>query len=157
MKSLVNFLYRVKSRKERFARRFPGEEILYASGSKGIRRKREIPVRIGPAWAFARRSVLILSTGRLVAGNWNIPLETIRAARLLRISGLFGSAGMILSVETNSGEYYQFGLMHHKTLLEQTALPLEQEDAKLQFSLLLFGIRLAATAYLAYIVLRTWL
>ena len=156
MRSLVNFLYRTRSRVAAFNSRFPGETVLFAGGSKGFRRKKELPARFGPEWIFSRRAVLILSDHRLVAGNWNIPLDSIRAADLYDFRGLY-SRGLLLKIETSAGEFFQFGLMHDDTLLEQSALPLTAEPAKLSFSVVSVLIRLLAACYLGFYIYRYWL
>lgn len=135
LKGLVDLLYGVERAKTNYARANPTEKILAADGSKGITTKGEKEIERGLDWVTSQRAVVLLTNKKIKCGQWEIPLENIETAQLLKIRSLFGP-GQVLRVKTKDGSHYQFGMQLNPEWANQNALPLTIEHGQIKTSTL---------------------
>jgi hypothetical protein len=153
MKRVIDFIYGVNRAKKAFAASHPGETILAADASKGIMTDGPKPIEKGASWVGAQRAVIILSDKRIKCGKWDIPLEEIVEATLVRLHTRI-SGGQVLKISTRGNRHFQFGMMSNKQWEEQNALPLSIEKGKVSYSLFSIIIRVLLVAFLAYYLYR---
>jgi hypothetical protein len=151
-KAIVDLFYGIDRVKKNYQRLNPSENILAADGAKGIKTTGDKEIETGTQWIGAKRAVIMLTDQRIKCGDWNIPLETIQTAKLLKIASLFGQ-GQILKIQTNDSQHYQFGMQINPAWLKQDVLPLVLEEAKVKVSTFSWIVRVLA---LGYIVYRLW-
>lgn len=144
LKKLVDLVYMSPIKLNKFRKKYPKDKIIAYGGSKGIKLDSEEDVKRGVNWLTSKRSLFILSNQRIIAGNWEIDIESIKEAQLL----CYGT-GMVLKMETTKGEFYQFGLQYIKELLNQDKLEIKLTDSKVKYSL--FSIILRAIAIIILI------
>ncbi|WP_299409394.1 hypothetical protein [Acaryochloris sp. IP29b_bin.148] len=133
-------LYLVPLRLWQFKHQHPQTNILVSGVTKARKVAANSPVQYDLKWIRARRGMLVLTATDLVCGNWTIPLETIREAILLDLTG-----GYVLKVFTSTGEQYQFGLNKNADWKTQSVLPLTHQKGSIEYStqsLILRGIAL---------------
>jgi hypothetical protein len=151
-KAFVDFLYLVPLQLFLFRRNNPSLQIIVYGACKGRKFRQSKDIQIAPGWMWARRQALILNNKALVCGDWVIRLGTIKDAVLTKING---SSGCVLSVTTETGEHYQFGLQYIPAWETQTTLPLRFEyQTRIPMSLISMLIRVIIVAYLVYYVLQ---
>lgn len=155
LKGLVDLIYGVGRAKSNYSKTNPTEKILAADGSKGITTKGDKGIERGLDWVTSRRAVLLLTDKQIKCGNWEIPLENIETAQLLKINSLFGS-GHVLKLKTKDERHYQFGMQFNPEWTNQNVLPLTIEHGHvktLTFSLIM---RLILVGYIIYWLLETF-
>ena len=148
-KSLVDVVYAVARGKSKYERDNPDEKVLAADGSKAIMTRGDQDIERGLAWAGSKRAVVMLTNKRLKGDQWDIPLENIQTARLLKIGSLFGQ-GQVLKLKTKDNEHYQFGMQFNPAWVAQKVLPLTLEQGQVKTSALSWVVRLIAIGYLVY-------
>jgi len=136
LKKLVDLIYLSPFKLSQFKKKYPNESLIGYGGTKAIILDCEEDVKRGTKWLAARRALFIMSDKRIVAGDWEIGLESIIKAQIL----CYGS-GMVLKLETAEGDFYQFGLQYIKTLLVQEHLEIELINSKVKYSLLSIMLR----------------
>jgi hypothetical protein len=155
-REIANGLYLVSSQVQQYRARNNHVPVLAAGATKARKMHKAEEVRSGAGWITARRATLILTKEKLVCGSWEIPLVSIKEARLLRVKSMFAKA-FVLKVSAEEG-YYQFGLQYDPTWENQTALPLIIEDGKINRSPVLSLLRaLVWLCLLAMCGLSFWL
>ncbi len=150
---LTQLLYRTGARRRAFERAHPDEPVLAAGATKAVRAKADSPVQRGARWVVARRAVLLATEQRLVCGDWEIPVEEIERAAVVRFRSTF-SRGLVLKIATKGGEHYQFGLNLDDVWLEKLPFEAEVHSAPLRSSVFSVVIRLFLIAYLAWMAWR---
>lgn len=149
LKKITDFIYRTNSVRRKISANHPDESVLAANASKGIMTKENNDIKRGFDWATSQRAVLLLTNKRLICGEWDIPLEIIETAELVKIHTSFGT-GQVLKLTTNDQDNFQFGMQLNKEWTEQTALPLTLEKGKLKHSLYSIIVRLILVGYIIY-------
>ena len=110
-------------------------------GNKDIKR--------GLDWVTSQRSVILLTDKRVKCGQWDIPLDNIASAELLKINTTFGP-GQVLKITTKDQENFQFGMQMNHEWTTQKVLPLTFEKGKLKYSLFSIIIRIILLAIAIY-------
>jgi hypothetical protein len=154
-KAVVDLFYGVNRAKKNYQRLNTSEKVLAADGAKGIKTQGDKAIETGAQWIGAKRAVVMLTDQRIKCGDWNIPLDTIKTANLLKIGSLFGQ-GQILKIQTNDSQYYQFGMQFNPEWVNQDVLPLAMEEAKLKVSTFSWTVRVLAVGYIVYRLLRAF-
>jgi len=155
LKAIVDLFYGVNRVKKNYQQLNPSETVLAADGAKGIKTQGDKEIETGAQWIGAKRAVVMLTDQRIKCGDWNIPLETINTAKLLKIASLFGQ-GQILKIQTNDSQYYQFGMQFNPEWVNQNTLPLAMEEARLKVSTFSWIVRGLALGYIVYRLLRAF-
>ena len=150
---LTQLLYRTEAKRRAFLRAHPDEPLCAAGASKAIRVDSDRPVGRGARWVVARRAVLLVSDERLVCGDWEVPVEDIEQAVILRLKSTSGR-GIVLKIATRGGQHYQFGLLHDDAWFERLPFPVEVQDGSLRYSAFSIVLRLFLIAYLVWVVWR---
>ena len=153
LRILVDVAYLVPFKVKRFHTKHPNETVLVAGGSKAIRLKEDQKVSRGAKWIVAKRGVLILSDKRLVCGSWNIELDQIVNAQILKTKSFFVKA-LVLKIETKEVQHYQFGLQYDPKWIAQKVLPVKIEEGKIAYSLFSIIIRLALLGYIIWWIIQ---
>jgi hypothetical protein len=135
--------YHVQKYKEKDA----NAVILAAGATKAQKLDKDVDVRYEVGWVTARRAVLILTNDKLICDTWEIPISSIKDAKLLRIKSLFAKA-FVLKVSSSDGYHYQFGLQYDSAWERQTALKLVIENGKIKYSLFSIIYRIVVWAFL---------
>ncbi|MDO1451675.1 hypothetical protein Q0590_35710 [Rhodocytophaga aerolata] len=149
LKEFVDFTYGVGRAKRNYLIANPNEIILAADGSKSIMTNGSQTITKGIDWVTSQRAVVILTDKRIKSGKWDIPLEKVEQAQLLKIGSLFGS-GQVLKIQTKDNEYYQFGMQLNPDWTNQQSLPLTLEKGEVKYSFFSIVVRVVAVAYLIY-------
>lgn len=155
LKGLVDLIYGVGRIKTNYSKNNPTERILAADSSKGITTKGDKEIERGLDWVTSQRAVVLLTDKRIKSGRWDIPLETIETARLLKVNSLFGQ-GQVLKLETKDSNHYQFGMQCNPEWTSQTVLPLTLEKGQIKTSPFSLIVRLILAGYIIYWLLRTF-
>ncbi len=139
--------------RRKFSLENPDEKVLAADGSKGIMTKGESDVKRGLAWVTSQRAVVLLTDKRIKCRKWNIPLEEISSAKLIRINTTFGPV-QVLKVTTKNQDHFQFGMQLNDEWTDQKILSLNIEKGKLKYSLFSIAVRLILIGYIAYWIIE---
>ena len=149
LKKITDFIYGTEQIKLKFLTDHRDEKVLAADASKGIMTKEKNEVKRGFDWVTSQRAVVLLTDKRIKCGQWDIPLEIIKNAELVKIHTTFGP-GQVLKITTNEQDNFQFGMQMNKEWTEQKVLPLTLEKEKLKNSLFSIIIRLILVGYIIY-------
>lgn len=133
-KKLVDIIFRVSYKMKKFKLKFPNDKIITASGTKALHGKIEEDLTYNVKWITSVRNVLILTDKRLYSGKWNIELDQIEEANLVKIKQLLIS-GFVLKIRTKDQNFYQFGLQYDPIWLDQNILDMKIEEGKVKMSL----------------------
>ena len=152
LKALVDLIYRTNSKRKRFESQ-NNENVLVADASKGIITKQNNEITRGADWIVSQRSVILLTDKQIVCGKWQIPIDNISNATLVKIKSLLGG-GQVLKIDTNDNESYQFGMQVNDEWINQNVLNLTVENGKVKTSTFSWIIRIVAVGYLIYLLLQ---
>ena len=130
-------------------------KTLAADGSKGITTKGDKGIEQGLHWVTSQRAVVLLTDKKIKCGQWDIPLENIETAQLLKINSLFGP-GQVLKLKTKDEIHYQFGMQFNPEWTNQSVLPLTLEQGQIRTSTFSLIMRLILVGYIIYWLLRTF-
>jgi hypothetical protein len=155
LKGLVDLIYGVERVKSNYAKANPTEKILAADGSKGITTKADKGIERGLDWVTSQRAVVLLTDKKIKCGRWDIPLENIETAQLLKINSLFGP-GQVLKLKTKDDGHYQFGMQFNPEWTNQNVLPMTIEQGQVKTSTFSLIMRLILVGYIIYWLLRTF-
>jgi hypothetical protein len=153
LKKITDFIYGTGRVRLKFSTDNPNERVLAADASKGIMTKENNEIKRGFDWTTSQRAVLLLTNKRLKCGEWDIPLEKIDSAELVKINTTFGP-GQVLKITTNDQDNFQFGMQMNQEWTKQSALPLTLEKGKLKYSLYSIIIRLILVGYIIYWIIE---
>lgn len=153
MKRLADLIYGVKSAKRKYLQSNPDEVILAADGSKGIKTKGDKDLERGMDWITSQRAVILLTDKRIKSGSWDILLEEVETAQLLKVDSLFG-AGQVLKIGTRDKINYQFGMQANPDWTSQTMLPVTLQNGHLKTSVFSWLVRMFLVGYIAYRLLQ---
>lgn len=149
LKQIADLFYATQQAKKNFQLAHPDEQVLAADASKGIVTQGETAVERGFDWVKSQRAVILLTEKRIKCGKWDIPLETISAAKLVRVKTLMGS-GQVLKITTIDQTNYQFGMQWNPEWMEQKVLPLSLEKGKQKYSVYSIVVRLLLAGVILY-------
>lgn len=152
LKALVDLIYGTNSKRKRFESQ-NNESVIAADASKGIITKQNDNITRGADWIVSQRAVILLTEKQIVCGKWQIPIENITNATLVKIKSLFGG-GQVLKIDTNDNENYQFGMQVNDEWINQNTLNLTVENGKVKTSPFSWIIRIVAVGYLIYLLLQ---
>ena len=153
-KQITDFIYGTQRVRRRYEAQNPDERVVAADASKGTRGGEDTVVRRGLNWVASQRAVILLTDKRIVCGKWDIPLDTIIGAQLLRVKTLLGSAH-VLKIATNEQSFFQFGMQRNDEWDDQEVLPLTVSQGRLRYSPFSLVVRIALIGYLVYrLILR---
>ncbi|MFV0590607.1 MAG: hypothetical protein ACK5M7_04425 [Draconibacterium sp.] len=152
LKLLVDWVYRTNSKRKNFEAQH-NEKVLAADASKGITTKQNDSIDRGAAWMVSQRAIIMLTNKRIICGKWDIPVEKISKASLVKIKSLFGG-GQVLKIDTFDNESYQFGMQVNDEWINQTALQLTVENGKVKIFTLSTVVWILALGYLLYLLLQ---
>jgi hypothetical protein len=148
LKGLVDLFYRTKSVRSKFEHDNPEERVLAADGTKGIITEEESDIQRGTDWVVSKRAVILLTNKKIKCDTWEIPLENIKNAELVKVKSLYGTA-QILKIKTNE-KNYQFGMQINPEWTNQDKLQLDIKDGKIKTSFFSVVIRIVLIGYLIY-------
>jgi hypothetical protein len=154
LKGLVDLIYGVGRTKANYLKNNPSEKILAADGSKGITTKGDEGIERGLDWVTSQRAVVLLTDKKVKCGQWDIPLENIASAQLLKINSVFGP-GQVLKLKTKDDTHYQFGMQFNPEWTDQKVMPLKLEKGQVKTSTFSLVVRLILIGYIIYWLLRT--
>lgn len=149
MKTLVDVVYRYKTKLKNFQDKYPKDTIIAYGGCKGIKLNNDRNVKSGLKWLLSRRGFFILTNKRIVLGNWEILIDDVKRAELVK-----GGGGMILKIAKSESEHYQFGLQHINELLDQNVLDIAIVKHSVNVSIHSIIIRIALAAYIGYTLFK---
>lgn len=152
LKALVDLIYGTNSKRKRFESQ-NNESVIAADASKGIITKQNDNITRGADWIVSQRAVILLTEKQIVCGKWQIPIDNITNATLVKIKSLFGG-GQVLKIDTNDNESYQFGMQVNDEWINQNTLNLTVENGKVKTSPFSWIIRIVAVGYLIYLLLQ---
>lgn len=152
LKALVDLFYGTNSKRKRFESQ-NNESVIAADASKGIITKQNDNITRGADWIISQRAVILLTEKQIVCGKWQIPIDNITNATLVKIKSLFGG-GQVLKIDTKDNESYQFGMQVNDEWINQNTLHLTVENGKVKTSPFSWIIRIVAVGYLIYLLLQ---
>jgi len=152
LKAFVDLIYGTNSKRKRFESQ-NNEKVIAADASKGIITKQNNDITRGADWIVSQRAVILLTEKRVVCGKWQIPIDKISNATLVKIKSLLGS-GQVLKIDTKDNESYQFGMQVNDEWINQKALNVTVENGKVKTSTFSWIIRIVAVGYLIYLLLQ---
>lgn len=152
LKSFADFVYRTNSKRKQFES-LHHEKVLAADASKSIKTDNNQDITRGANWVVAQRAVILLTEKQIVCGKWQIPLDSISKATLVKVKSMLGS-GQVLKIDTVNNECFQFGMQLNDEWTNQQVLKLEVEEGKMKLSVFSWAVRIIAIAYLLYFLLR---
>ena len=152
LKAFVDLIYGTNSKRKKFESQ-NNENVLAADASKGIITKQNNDITRGADWIVSQRAVILLTERQVVCGKWQIPIDNISNATLVRIKSLFGG-GQVLKIDTKDNESYQFGMQVNDEWIKQNTLILTVENGKVKTSTFSWIIRIAAVGCLIYLLLQ---
>ena len=153
LKKITDLIFGTKSVKNNFSTNYPGEKILASDASKGFRTEQEEDIKYGSNWTTSQRAIIILTDKRIKCGQWEIRLDEIENAKLVKVSSMFIPV-YILKLKTTNKGYFQFGMQMNQEWVNQTVLPLELEEGKLKYSYFSLAIRIFIIAYLVHWIIK---
>lgn len=148
---IVNIIYGTNRAVNKFLLYHPDEQVIAASGVKGVKSTPKSEVDTGAKWIVSRRAVAILTDKRIKCGDWDIPLSSINSAELINLRGLI-SKGQLLNISTEDNVGYQLGMQLNKDWLNSDHLKLEYLDKEIKISTFSWVMRIALLTYLAYLL-----
>lgn len=152
LKAFVDLIYGTNFKRKRFESQ-NNEKVIAADASKGIITKQNSDITRGADWIVSQRAVILLTEKRVVCGKWQIPIDNISNATLVKIKSLLGG-GQVLKIDTKDNESYQFGMQVNDDWINQKALNLTVENGKVKASTFSWIIRIVAVGYLIYLLLQ---
>lgn len=152
LKALVDLIYGTSSKRKRFESQ-NNENVIASDASKGIITKQNKDITRGADWIVSQRAVILLTEKQIVCGKWQIPIDNISNATLVKIKSLFGG-GQVLKIDTKDNESYQFGMQVNDEWINQNILNLTVENGKIKTSPFSWIIRIVAVGYLIYLLLQ---
>lgn len=152
LKAFVDLIYGTNSKRKRFESQ-NNEKVIAADASKGIITNQNNDITRGADWIISQRAVILLTEKRVVCGKWQIPIDNISSATLVKIKSIFGG-GQVLKIDTKDNESYQFGMQVNDEWINQKALNLTVENGKVKTSTFSWIIRIVAVGYLIYLLLQ---
>lgn len=152
LKALVDLIYGTNSKRKRFESQ-NNESVIAADASKGIITKQNDNITRGADWFVSQRAVILLTEKQIVCGKWQISIDNITNATLVKIKSLFGG-GQVLKIDTKDNESYQFGMQVNDEWINQNTLNLTVENGKVKTSPFSWIIRIVAVGYLIYLLLQ---
>lgn len=145
IKSIVDFIYGTNRVKRKYLRNHPHEKVYASDGTKAIITKGDQDIQRGFNWVIAKRAIILLTDQRIKCGKWNILLENIKNAELIKFH-----RGQVLKIETNEQVNYQFGMSPNPEWENQSVLPLSIKKTSLKYSWYSIIVRLLLVAYIIY-------
>lgn len=152
LKALVDLIYGTNSKRKRFESQ-NNVSVIAADASKGIITKQNNDITRGTDWIVSQRAVILLTEKQIVCGKWQIPIDNISSATLVKIKSLLGG-GQVLKIDTKDNKSYQFGMQANDEWTNQNSLNLTVENGKVKTSTFSWIIRIAVVGYLIYILLQ---
>lgn len=152
LKAFVDLIYGTNSKRKKFESQ-NNEHVIAADASKGIITKQNSDIKRGTDWIVSQRSVIFLTERQIVCGKWQIPIDNISNASLIKIKSLFGR-GQVLNIDTKDNQSYQFGMQTNDEWINQNTLDLTVEDGEVKTSAFSWIIRIVAVGYFVYILLQ---
>jgi len=149
LKKITDFIYRTGRARRKHSAEHPDEQVVAADASKGIMTQGDGDIERGLDWVTSQRAVVLLSNKRIKCGQWDIPLENIVNAQLVKINTTFGP-GQVLKISTKDQDNFQFGMQMNQEWTNQSFLPLTLEKGKLKFSLYSIVVRLVLLGFIIY-------
>ncbi|WP_207434538.1 hypothetical protein [Sabulibacter ruber] len=149
LKKITDAIYGTEKVRRNYSTQYPNETVLAADASKGIMTKGNKATQRSLDWATSQRAVVLLTDKRVKCGKWDIPLDSIESAQLVKINTTFGP-GQVLKLETKDKENYQFGMQMNREWTEQNVLPITLESGSVKYSLISIALRLLLVGYLFY-------
>ncbi|HBD94751.1 MAG: hypothetical protein A2015_01550 [Spirochaetes bacterium GWF1_31_7] len=156
IRKVTNFIYNTKSKRKKFVFSYPDEKIILCDAAKGVKLKNDKVPEYGKEWVIAKRCALLISEKQIIAGNWNINISDIKEAEVIKFGTIYGK-GMVLKINTNNNEYYQFGLQYNKVLEEQNIITINIKKQELKLSIFSLLIRLLALGFLLYYIITKFI
>lgn len=148
LKRISDAIYGTVRIKQQFLNDHPDETVLASDASKSVMTTSEQEVSRGLNWVTSQRAVVLLTNRRLVCEQWDIPLDHIKKAQLMKYISVFGS-GQVLKITTVENDNFQFGMQLNSECTEQDALPLFLEKAALKSTIVSIVLRIVLLAILA--------
>lgn len=133
LKTIVDFFYRTNSRRKKFEAE-NNVKTLAADAAKGIITINNADITRGSKWALSQRLIIFLTDKKLVCGKWNIPIENIDSATMVKFKSIFGG-GQVLKIDTIDKKSYQFGMQVNDEWRNQKALNITFENGKVKTSI----------------------
>lgn len=149
--NIINIIYGTSRAVNKFQLAHPDEQVIAASGVKGVKSSPKSEVETGAKWIVSRRAVAILTDKRIKCGDWDIPLSSINSAELINLRSLI-SRGQLLNFATKDNVGYQLGMQPNKDWLNSDHLKLEYSDKKIKISTFSWVMRITLAIYLAYLI-----
>lgn len=149
LKKIIDTIYGTGRVRKKYLLQNPNETVLAADASKGIITKGNKDVQRSLEWATSQRAVVLLTDKRIKCGKWDIPLDSIASAQMIKVNTVFGP-GLVLKLETKNNENYQFGIQMNREWKVQNVLPLTLENGSVKFSLVSIVLRLILFGFLIY-------
>ena len=153
LKKITDFIYGTQRVKRKYLSEHPDEKVFAADASKGILTKGESGIIRGFDWVTSQRAVVLLTDKRIKCGKWDISIDKIADAKLVKINSTFGS-GQVLKIHTTDDDNFQFGTQMNHEWTTQKVLPLTFEKGKLKYSLFSIIIRIILLAYVIYWIIE---
>lgn len=152
LKTFVDLIYGTDS-KRRSYESLNNETVFAADAAKGIITKQNKDIIRGTDWIVSQRALILLTEKQIVCGKWEIPIDRISNATLVKIKSLFGG-GQVLMIDTKENERFQFGMQLNDEWVNQKLFDLTVENRKVKTSAFSWVIRLVAIGFLAYWLLQ---
>ena len=130
LKDIVDFFYRTNSRRNKFESKNK-VKTLAADAAKGIITVNNADITRGSEWVLSQRAIIFLTDKAVFCGKWNIPIESIDSASMVRFKSIFGG-GQVLKINTIDKKSYQFGMQVNDEWRNQKALNITFEDGKVK-------------------------
>ncbi|OHD07950.1 MAG: hypothetical protein A2086_01470 [Spirochaetes bacterium GWD1_27_9] len=156
IRKITNIIYNSNSIRKKYLLENPSEKIIMCDASKSVKLDEDKTPEYGKEWITAKRCVFIFSDKKIKAGKWEIPINQIDNAELIKFSTLYGK-GMVLKISTIQNEYYQFGLQYNKEIENQNILNFKISEQKLKLSLFSIIIRIIAISFLIYYIITKFI
>lgn len=149
LKKITDSIYGTQKVKQKYLSEHPDEKVFASDASKGILTKGERSIVRGFDWVTSQRAVLLLTDKRIKCGRWDIPIDKIADAKLVKFNSTFGT-GQVLKIRTTDDDNFQFGMQMNHEWTAQKVLLLTSEKGKLKYSLFSIIIRIILVAYAIY-------
>ena len=98
IKAFVDLIYGANSKRKRFESQ-NNEIVISSDASKGIFTKQNNNITRATDWIVSQRAVILLTEKQIVSGKWQIPIDNISYATLVKINSLLGGR-QVLKIET---------------------------------------------------------
>jgi len=130
---IVNLIYKVNGTVSAYAKKNPGDDIVFAGAAKGVIYEISSDVERSVKWVTARRAVLLLTKQAIIHGNLRISLKDVKQAEIILFNS-FLTKGMVLRINTTDEKQHQFGITFDESLLNQKSLELTVSNEKVKHS-----------------------